>query len=399
MRFIVTLAALAAPLLVDAAPILLPRVDTAATVAVLKFAEVLEQLETQFYTQALQKFVTQDFIDAGISVPDVAIQTFQNIMSHEAAHVQVLDQALADNGDTPVSGCSFNFGPVLTDVATMASVARVVEHVGVAAYLGGADILDDKNFLAAAATILTVEARHQSFLNVLAGATSIPQAFDVALTPQDVLSIAGAFISGCDPATEIGLAPGNPPLAISNTGPVGIGSQLQFSSPALNSTSQTGAFCQMMIGGLPTSIPLPIDECIVPAGVNGPVWIWLTTDGQPLASDIHVRASTQILAGPAAAFIDTQSDALGALVRNGNGNSGFSTSQVISPTQAQGELSSASTVLPTPTDGSSDSNATITATDGVVQVPQVTAVPTLATTGAIPAVSVIGVGQIPVSGA
>lgn len=391
MRFIATLAALAAPLLVDAAPILATRTTTAATVAVLKFAEVLEQLETQFYTQALQKFVSQDFINAGITVPDVAIQTFQDIMSHEASHVQVLDQALADNGDAPITGCTFKFDAVLTDVATMASVARVVEHVGVSAYLGGADIIDDKNFLAAAATILTVEARHQSFLNILAGATVIPQAFDVALTPQDVLSIAGAFVSGCDPAAEIGLPPGNAPLAITNTGPIGAGTQLTFSSPALNSTSQSGAFCQMMVGGLPTSIPLPIDQCIVPPGINGPVWIWLTTDGQPLDVNIHVRANTQILAGPTAAFLDSQSDALGALVRNGN-NSGFSTSQVISPTQAQGELSSANSVLPTATDSSI--GATLTATNGVVQAPQVTAVPTLATTAAVPAVSVIGVGQI-----
>jgi hypothetical protein len=255
-----------------------------------------------------------------------------------------LGTALSDNGDTPVPGCSFNFDSVLTDVATMASVARVVEHVGVGAYLGGLDILDDKNFVAAAATIMTTEARHQSFLNVLAGATSIPQPLDVALTPPDVLSIAGAFISGCDPATAIGLPPANPPLAVTNTGPIGAGTLLEFSSPALNSTSQSTAFCQMLVGGQVTSLSFPIDQCIVPSGINGPVWIYLTNDPQPLAANIHVRASVNIVAGPTAAFIDSVSDALGSLVRPG---SGFNSSGVISPSQAQSQLNNATTPLPT----------------------------------------------------
>lgn len=50
----------------------------------------------------------------------------------------------------------------------------------------------------AAATILTVEARHQSLLNILNAATSIPASFDMALSPSQVLAIAGGFITGCD---------------------------------------------------------------------------------------------------------------------------------------------------------------------------------------------------------
>jgi len=378
MRFSVPLIALAASLTANASPIKVTRAVSATTVTVLKFAELLEQLETQFYTQALAKFQPADFTAAGISVPDVAIQNFQDILAHETAHVAILDQALSDNGDTPLSGCTFNFDPVLTDVATMAAVARTVEHVGVGAYLGGADLIDDKNFLAAAATILTVEARHQTFLNIIAGATPIPQALDVALTPSDVLSIAGAFVSGCDPAAELGLPPANPPLAITNTGTVGIGTTLQFSSPALNSTSQSSAFCQMLIGGQTLSIPLPVDQCQVPAGIeiDGPVWIWLTTDGQPLAADIHIRASTQILAGPTAAFIDTQSNALGALVRSGTG---FNSTQTISPSDASSELATATSppgnVAPAPTDAPTGSPA------------------------GVPPISVVGVGAIPVSSA
>jgi hypothetical protein len=55
----------------------------------IEFAHVLELLETDFYKQALAKFQPQDFVDAGIAVPEIAIQNFQAILEHEAAHTQL----------------------------------------------------------------------------------------------------------------------------------------------------------------------------------------------------------------------------------------------------------------------------------------------------------------------
>ena len=82
----------------------------------------------------------------------------------------------------------------------MAATARIVEAVGVSAYLGGAALLSDPRLVTSAGAILTVEARHQTILNVLSGTgTAIPNAFDFALTPNEVLALAGPFISGpCD---------------------------------------------------------------------------------------------------------------------------------------------------------------------------------------------------------
>ena len=114
----------------------------------------------------------------------------------------------------------------------MAAVARVVENVGVTAYLGAANLLSDPVLLTAAGSILTVEARHQTILNVLNAGTAIPQAFDFAFTPSEVLALAGSFISGCD----LGV-PANPPLTVTNNGTVTVGTSLTFSSPAINGTT------------------------------------------------------------------------------------------------------------------------------------------------------------------
>ena len=80
----------------------------------------------------------------------------------------------------------------------MAPVARVVENLGVAAYLGAAHLVTDPTLLTAAASIATVEARHQTVLNLFNGGSAIPSAFDLAFTPSEVLAIASPFISNCD---------------------------------------------------------------------------------------------------------------------------------------------------------------------------------------------------------
>ena len=82
----------------------------------------------------------------------------------------------------------------------MAQVARVIENVGVGAYLGGATLITDPVLLDSAGSILTVEARHQTILNILSSSgTAIPDAFDIPLTPSEVLALAGPFFDGaCD---------------------------------------------------------------------------------------------------------------------------------------------------------------------------------------------------------
>ncbi len=109
MRFITATVALLTSTLVSAAPTLYTRQQSKANLAVLRnilhifkpwnnlshiyplleFAELLEELETNFYTQALQKLRAQDFVDAGFSVAQIALDNVNGIMGNEAAHAQL----------------------------------------------------------------------------------------------------------------------------------------------------------------------------------------------------------------------------------------------------------------------------------------------------------------------
>ena len=289
----------------------------------------------------------------------------------------------------------------------MATVARVVEAVGVGAYLGGSVLIEDKNILAAAASILTIEARHQSFLNVLNGATGVPQPFDIALTPPQVLALAGGFIQECDVQGALKIK-ANDPLSITNNGTVTPGTLLTFDSPALANAGDKELSCQMLIGGNATALSLPIKECIVPSGLNGPVAIFLTTDAQPLAADVVIQDPASILCGPTIAFIDTDADALGALVRNTK--KPVQSSDEITPGEAEDALSQASGSVSTEsstatdsssTDSSSTDSSSTTATDSSSSASESTSSPeptaTPAPDGSEPAVQVIGVSSMCVS--
>jgi len=313
MRFSSVFVAMAAPfLLVSAAPAY--KRAEAIDITVLNFALTLERLETEFYNQALAKFKNDDFLKAGFSTAEVPIEQFKQIAKHEQAHIDFLLGALKSVGAASLEGCKFDFSAVLGDVATVAAVARVVEYVGVSAYAGAATLVVDKNILSSAASILTIESRHQSILNVLNGGSAIPQPFDMALSPSQVLALAGGFISGCD----LGI-PASPALTITNTGPVTVGTKLAFKSDGINAASQAGQSlsCQMLAGGSEISLSMPIDNCIVPDGINGPVYIYITNSTQPLQANLKNQCTSCQAAGPTLIFLDTAPEFLGQLARTG----------------------------------------------------------------------------------
>ncbi|KAK4058248.1 hypothetical protein OIO90_000405 [Microbotryomycetes sp. JL221] len=158
-------------------------------VEILTYALVLENLEYRFYFDNLDKFDRQAFVDAGYEKKIHA--RIQQIAIQEKTHALFLDGALG--GDATIARCKYDFSSV-TSVKSFLAVARILEGVGTAAYLGAAPDITDKAYLSAAGSVLTVEARHTSYLNEVFGETGFPVPFETSLSYAQVYSLAAPFI-------------------------------------------------------------------------------------------------------------------------------------------------------------------------------------------------------------
>jgi rubrerythrin len=161
---------------------------------ILNYALTLEHLEATFYAQALQNYTQDQFASAGYG--GMFYQMVQTLAYDEKTHVDFLTSALtgkhilnddwyqhADTskaaGAKPVAACCYNFG--VTNVHQFAALASVLEGVGVSAYLGAAQYIQNKDYLTAAASILTVEARHNAYIRNKIGELPFPNPFDTPL--------------------------------------------------------------------------------------------------------------------------------------------------------------------------------------------------------------------------
>ncbi|OCF38414.1 hypothetical protein I317_07810 [Kwoniella heveanensis CBS 569] len=152
------------------------------------------------------------------------------------------------------------------------------------------------------------------------GGSSVPNAFDMVLTPQQVLSVAAPIISGgCDPVAALGLTP-TPALKITNTEPAKPGTKLTFGGAGLEGVDQVGLFCNMIIGGATEAISLPLAECTVPDGLDGAVHLFVTNSSTPLSANIVNQDAGIIVAGPAVTFIDSITNAQSQILLGTNPN-------------------------------------------------------------------------------
>ncbi|KAF3940919.1 hypothetical protein ABW19_dt0202984 [Dactylella cylindrospora] len=253
---------------------------------ILQFALTLEHLEAAFYSQGFAKFPESDFAALGLTPEQIV--ALKKVGETEATHVTVLMSALMSAGATPVQPCQYDFK--FTTAADMVGTAKILEAVGVSAYLGAAPLVSDKAILAAAASIVTVEARHQTFIRGAAGDLPVPQAFDAALGPQSVFTLASQFIVACPAGSDLGFT-AFPSLVILNAQSVAAGTPLTLADPNVASAS----FCAFTAGGVGTVfVPLAGGACTVPANLAGEVYVQLTSKG-----DGNVVDETTVVAGPA----------------------------------------------------------------------------------------------------
>lgn len=177
-------------------PQLLKRQDIDTTV--LQFALTLEHLENVFYQQGLKNFSQQLFTDFGFDANDM--QNLQLIAQDEAQHVRFLTDAITATGSQPVAECTYSFPS--TDVASFLTLSTVLEGVGTSAYLGGAPLLSNKDFLTAAGSILVTEALHTSLQRAVVGAVPAANAFGTPLSANAVFTLAASFIVSCPDSNE-----------------------------------------------------------------------------------------------------------------------------------------------------------------------------------------------------
>ncbi|MGI8741146.1 MAG: ferritin-like domain-containing protein [Bryobacteraceae bacterium] len=326
---------------------------------ILQYALTLEFLEATFYAQFLgagapptgqtsltgligsvtgnpPAFTATDL--AGASVFQGFPATFgtglfsllTQIRDHEAAHVAALIATIRTLGGTPTQPCTYTF-PVVT-IDDFLKTAQALENTGVAAYDGAINKITDPGLVQTSATIATVEARHASFLNLIAGgglasgnfqpvapgaaapavpgvsASPFPNAFDMPLSMAQVLQIAGPFLASCPvPLQQTSVVVAATPVA-SSTSPFSAAQITLDLSRSLSGTGQSlrsfsfsipanaKSFCPSSLGG--SSCPL------IPAilqRANSPTAIIQFVSGsgfypiQVSATDSGGRTSTQVI--------------------------------------------------------------------------------------------------------
>jgi len=146
-------------------------------VEILNFALLLEYLEAEFYTRAV----------AGDALSGETLAFARVVGAHERAHVAFLKKALGGKANPKPT---FDFKGTTEDIGKFQATAIVLEDTGVSAYNGQGPRLTKKT-LAAAGSIVSVEARHAAWIRDIVRKPPAPLAFDKALTKQQVEAAVG----------------------------------------------------------------------------------------------------------------------------------------------------------------------------------------------------------------
>ncbi len=152
---------------------------------ILNYALTLEHLEYAFYRDGTAQLSKGNFDDG-------VYDNLLRIRDHEKAHVDTLVSTITTLGGTPVEEQTYAFG--YTDANSFLMVAAALENTGVSAYDGAGAAIQNVDILNAAGTIVAIEARHASYLNLITGADPFPAAFETPKTRAEILKIAGPFI-------------------------------------------------------------------------------------------------------------------------------------------------------------------------------------------------------------
>ena len=152
-------------------------------IEILNYALSLENLETSFYGKV---------IDSGL-FRGSQLDLIKKFADNERQHRELLEATVEKLGGTPAAPVKTTFP--LNSASGVLTLAATIENAGAAAYLGQANRIRDKEVLAAALSIHSVEARHAATLNGLVGLPPTPQgSFAAPLSMEEVLTSVQQFI-------------------------------------------------------------------------------------------------------------------------------------------------------------------------------------------------------------
>lgn len=138
---------------------------------ILSFGLTVEDLQAAFYADAIKRGALSGEL----------LEFAQTVGGHERAHADHIRQLLGAGAPKPGR---FDFGDTNATPEGFSRTAIELEELGLAAYNGAATSLTP-DALADASRIVSVEARHASWIRDIAGETPAPHAADRPISASD----------------------------------------------------------------------------------------------------------------------------------------------------------------------------------------------------------------------
>jgi hypothetical protein len=152
-------------------------------VDILNFALTLEYLESTFYKEAKTRAKASGELKSLIGL----------LADDEKQHVEALTATIKKLGGKPVAEPKFDFP--YNNTAGFLKLAQTFEDTGVSAYNGAGPMIESKEVLGAAGSIVQVEARHAAAIRLQNSEEPAPGAFDPSLDEAQVLKAVEPFIA------------------------------------------------------------------------------------------------------------------------------------------------------------------------------------------------------------
>lgn len=263
---------------------------------ILQFALTLEHLENVFYQEGL-KMPASEFEAAGFS-----FQYYDNlkyISMDETDHVMELTAGLQAAGATPVAACTYKFP--YTDAKSFVSLASVLEGVGSAAYLGAAPAIQNPEYLTIAGSILVTESIHTAVQRYALGEIAPANPYGSYLGPNQVYTLAAAFITSCPSSNPTLPFKAFPSLMATQGIPSAPGLTFTFEMPM---AALPSPFYVTFVNGLVTqsqtaTVSGGMIHTTIPTTVSGQTYAIITNANTTMVTD------AQTVAGPAILEVST----------------------------------------------------------------------------------------------